>query len=75
VDSTDPRRIGTVAPYGGESVVLCGLYLFDPANGHLSLDHRFHDPGSTDPGILLTGTNWPRGYDGNVIPHGAVLSR
>jgi hypothetical protein len=25
--------------------------------------------------LTLTGTNWPRGYDGNVIPHGAVFSR
>jgi hypothetical protein len=26
-------------------------------------------------GILLTGPNWPRGFHGNVIPHGAVFSR
>ena len=48
---------------------------FDPANGRLSLDQRFHDPGSTSAGILLTGANWPRGFIGNVMPHGAVFSR
>lgn len=48
---------------------------FDPMNGGLSLDQRFRDPGSTSAGILLTGANWPRGFIGNVMPHGAVFSR
>ena len=48
---------------------------FDPANGRLSLDQRFRDPGSSSAGILLRGTNWPPGFTGNVIPHGAVFSR
>lgn len=48
---------------------------FDPAKGRLSLDRRFHDPGSTSVGILLSGANWPPGFTGTVLPHGAVFSR
>lgn len=48
---------------------------FDPANGRLSLDQRFRDPGSTSAGIRLSGANWPSGFIGSVIPHGAVFSR
>jgi hypothetical protein len=48
---------------------------FDPVNGRLSLDQRFRDPGSSSAGILLSGANWPAGFIGNVLPHGAVFSR
>ena len=48
---------------------------FDPANGHVSIDNAFRDPGSAKPGISLSGSNWPRGVTGNVRPHVAVFSR
>ena len=48
---------------------------FDPATGAISVDQRFRDPGTARAGILLTGANWPSGFVGNVVPHGAVFSR
>lgn len=53
------------------------LYIvdFDPANGRLTVDNAFRDPGSRTPGISLAGANWPKGFKGNVVPHGAVFSR
>jgi hypothetical protein len=48
---------------------------FDPASGRLSLDQRFRDPGSTRPGIRLTGRAWPHGFTGTAVPHGTVFSR
>jgi hypothetical protein len=71
LDPTGRRVVLNSAGHGNRLFIIN----FDRMDGRLSLDPRFHDPGSTDPGILLTGTNWPRGYDGNVIPHGAVFSR
>ena len=47
---------------------------FDPANGRLSVDERFRDPGSDRAGISLTGPNWPGGHRGKIVPHGAVFS-
>lgn len=71
LDPTGRRVVLNSAGHGNRLFIIN----FDRRNGRLSLDPRFHDPGSTDPGILLTGTNWPRGYEGNVIPHGTVFSR
>jgi hypothetical protein len=48
---------------------------FDPASGVLSTDDRFRDPGSTRPGIDLTGKTWPHGFSGKPVPHGTVFSR
>ena len=48
---------------------------FDPANGRLSLDERFRDPGSTRPGISMSGRTWPHGFVGTAAPHGTVFSR
>jgi hypothetical protein len=48
---------------------------FDPASGALSIDNRFRDPGSTRPGIDLTGKAWPHGFSGKAAPHGTVFSR
>lgn len=70
----DPRGRRIVLNSGGRGNRLF-IIDFDPANGRLSLDQRFRDPGSSCAGILLSGTNWPPGFIGNVIPHGAVFSR
>jgi hypothetical protein len=48
---------------------------FNPANGALSIDTRFRDPGATHSGIDLTGKTWPHGFTGRVAPHGTVFSR
>jgi hypothetical protein len=48
---------------------------FDPANGKLSLDDHFRDPGNTRAGISLSGKTWPHGLVGTAVPHGTVFSR
>ena len=48
---------------------------FDPDSGALSIDDSFRDPGSTRPGINLTGKNWPHGFSGKPAPHGTLFSR
>jgi len=48
---------------------------FDPANGALSVDERFKDPGDGKPGLDLRHRSWPHGYTGRAAPHGAVFSR
>lgn len=53
------------------------LYIinFDPATGHVSMDDRFRDAGSTSPGITMSGKTWPHGFTGTAAPHGTVFSR
>jgi len=47
---------------------------FDPANGQLALDEKFHDAGSTAVGVNLSGKSWPHGFTGKAMPHGTVFS-
>ena len=51
------------------------LLNFDPANGHLTMDARFRDPGSSHDGINLSDKTWPHGFSGKASPHGTVFSR
>jgi hypothetical protein len=48
---------------------------FDPATGALAIDEKFREPGSTTPGVNLTGLQWPHGFSGTAAPHGTVFSR
>lgn len=52
------------------------LYLvkFDPQTGALSLDETFHDSDGK-PGFNFVDRNWPHGWKGSGLPHGAVFSR
>ena len=52
------------------------LYIinFDPASGHLALDDKFHDAGSTVAGINFSQRAWPHGWTGTAAPHGTVFS-
>lgn len=68
------RRIVLNSSGGGKGNRLFILN-FDPAAGRLSFDERFHDTGSTRPGIALTGKMWPHGFDGTPVPHGTLFSR
>mgnify|MGYP000350016981 CR=1 FL=1 len=45
------------------------------STGRIVLDTRFHEPGSTTPGITFARTTWPHGAGGTAVPHGAVFSR
>jgi hypothetical protein len=48
---------------------------FDPQTGALSLDERFRDEGSQQPGVSMDGKSWPHGFNGDAYPHGTVFSR
>jgi hypothetical protein len=48
---------------------------FDSQTGALTLDARFRDPGSDQPGVSMDGKSWPHGFKGDAYPHGAVFSR
>lgn len=71
IDRTGRRLVLNSAGKGNRLFIID----FDPANGRLSVDQRFHDPGSSEAGISLAGVNWPSHVAGNVVPHGAVFSR
>jgi hypothetical protein len=47
---------------------------FDPDTGKLSLDERFREEGSAEPGFRLDDKSWPHGGAAKGIPHGAVFS-
>ena len=68
------RRIALNSAGGGTGHRLF-IVNFDPANGKLSLDERFHDPGDARPGVRMAGKTWPHGFAGTAIPHGTVFSR
>lgn len=71
--SPDHRRV-VVTGYGAmrNRVVLAR---FDPATGAVTLDERFGEPGSAEPGFRMEGKTWPHGGTAAGIPHGAVFSR
>jgi len=71
IDRTGRRLVLNSAGKGNRLFIVD----FDPSNGRLSVDQRFHDPGSSEAGISLAGVNWPSHVAGNVVPHGAVFSR
>lgn len=72
IDPTGRRVVLNSAGSKGNRLFIVN---FDPANGKLSLDDRFRDPGSTRAGISLTGKTWPHGFVGTAVPHGTVFSR
>ena len=47
----------------------------DPKSGRLSLDERFKEKTSANPGFNFDRESWPHGKNGRGIPHGAVFSR
>ncbi len=72
IDATGRRVVLNSAGSKGNRLFIINL---DPATGALSMDDRFRDPGTTHPGISLTGKTWPHGFTGTVEPHGTVFSR
>ena len=48
---------------------------FDPETGKLTMDGRFREEGSTEPGFRMDNKTWPHGGNAKGIPHGAVFSR
>jgi hypothetical protein len=71
----------SVEPNGGR-IVISGygsLYYrllvakVDLKTGRLTLDDRFREPGKIEPGFNMD-RQWPDGWNGPAIPHGAVFS-
>ena len=50
------------------------LLKFDQETGALSMDIAFHDADGK-PGFNFDNREWPHGWKGSAIPHGAVFSR
>lgn len=71
--SPDQRRI-VITGYGALSHRVL-LARFDPASGQLSLDERFREAGSAEPGFRMDDKTWPHGGSVKAVPHGAVFSR
>jgi len=71
-DSTGKRIILNSGEYGEHRLYFLDM---DPDTGKLTLDERFRDPGSAEPGVSMDGKTWPHGFQGDAYPHGAVLSR
>ncbi|MGB9404215.1 MAG: hypothetical protein WCA98_11795 [Candidatus Acidiferrales bacterium] len=68
---------------GGNRVVITGygklstrilIANVDMITGKLSLDEKFREQGSDQPGFSFD-RHWPDGWQGMAIPHGAVFSR
>jgi hypothetical protein len=53
------------------------LFIIDLARktGKLTVDKRFHDSGSAQAGISMSGRTWPHGFVGSAVPHGSVFSQ
>jgi len=48
---------------------------FDRNTGAVTLDGDFRNPGSSTPGFSMSDIDWPHGFHGTGLPHGAVFSR
>lgn len=59
---------------GGKDSRLFMLH-FDRQTGAVTMDDEFRNPGSTRPGFSLSNIEWPHGFHGTGLPHGAVFSR
>jgi hypothetical protein len=59
---------------GGEDSRLFMLR-FDRGSGAVTLDDEFRNAGSEAPGFSMSDIDWPHGFHGTALPHGAVFSR
>jgi hypothetical protein len=73
IDATGRRVVLNSAGHGGGDRLF--IIDLDPANGALSLDDRFRDPGSAHVGVRFAEKAWPHGFVGTAAPHGTVFSR
>ncbi|MEP7065110.1 MAG: hypothetical protein ABI889_03670 [Gemmatimonadota bacterium] len=48
---------------------------FDRRSGAVTMDEDFRNFGSTAPGFSMSNIDWPHGFHGTGLPHGAVFSR
>jgi hypothetical protein len=71
-DAAGRRMLLNSGEYGEHRMYILN---FDPEKGSLSVDEKFRDPGSDQPGVSMDGKTWPHGFTGDAYGHGAVFSR
>lgn len=74
IDPSAPRIVVTpdiVVPHEPRAWVL--LVDVDSTTGRLSIDQRFRDAGSDQPGVSFDRVDWPHGATGRAMPHAAVF--
>jgi hypothetical protein len=71
--TADTRRIAVTGYEGMQHRIV--IARFDSATGQLSLDKRFREDSTAEPGFRLDNKAWPHGGNVKGIPHGAVFSR
>lgn len=71
-DADGHRIVLNSGEYGDHRLFIVN---FNPQTGALSLDERFRDPGSRQPGVSMDGKTWPHGPQADAYPHGTVFSR
>jgi WD40 repeat protein len=71
-DNDDHRLVVNSGEYADHRLFIVN---FDPQTGALTLDSRFRDAGSDQPGVSMDAKSWPHGFHGDTYPHGAVFSR
>ncbi len=71
--SPDARRLVVTGYHGLKHRVV--IARFDASSGALTLDERFRDEGTGEPGYRMDNKSWPHGGRAKGIPHGAVFDR
>lgn len=69
----DPKTSRLVVTPGGTGDSRLYLVKFDPQTGAVSMDEAFHDSDGK-PGFNFVDRDWPHGWKGSGLPHGAVFS-
>ena len=69
-DPASDRIVFTGQGNGDGRVMIARL---DRGNGALVWDPRFHDPGSSRPGVSFAHESWPHGQVPGAMPHGALF--
>jgi hypothetical protein len=71
-DAKGQRLVVTCSGFPGDRRLF--LVTLDQSTGALSVDTNFHDA-KGQPGFDFVDQQWPHGWKGTGIPHGAVFSR
>lgn len=69
----DERGSRIILNSGGVDNMLFMLN-FDRNSGQITMDKNFHHAGDMGPGLSLKDLNWPHGFQGSGLPHGAVFT-
>jgi hypothetical protein len=70
----DEKGSRIILDSGGEDSRLFMLR-FDRKTGAIAIDDAFRNAGSEGPGFSMSNIDWPHGFHGTGLPHGAVFSR